>query len=92
MIYNICMKNNMMVDEQICRQCIEQNCRHAGELTTSERLALYEVIDDVGMAFKRLGYWNPIYRVEHRDCHYYNVYLDDKYFGIWDALKQTFVD
>jgi hypothetical protein len=39
MILNACIKRNKMVDEKICRHCKEENCRHAGELTTQERLS-----------------------------------------------------
>jgi hypothetical protein len=38
MILNACVKNNKMVDEKICKNCNDKNCRHAGELTTAEKL------------------------------------------------------
>ena len=41
MILNACIKNNTMVDENVCKQCKDKNCSHAGEPTTSERLDPY---------------------------------------------------
>ena len=38
MIMNACVKNNKMVDENVCKNCIDKNCRHAGEPTTKERM------------------------------------------------------
>lgn len=38
MIVNACVKTKTMVDENICRNCNDKNCRHAGEPTTKEKL------------------------------------------------------
>lgn len=35
---NACVKKGKMVDEKICKQCIDISCTHAGEPTTKERL------------------------------------------------------
>ena len=50
------------------------------------------VHDEVKTALEQLGYKDPDFKVEHRDCSYYNVFLKDEYFGIWDRHKRTFVD
>lgn len=50
MILNVCLKNNTMVDENICKDCKDKNCRHAGEPTTRERL-------DMG-TYGTMEYWN----------------------------------
>jgi len=42
MILNACVKNNKMIDENICKNCKDADCRHAGELTTKERLEKYD--------------------------------------------------
>ena len=39
MIMNACVKKNEMVDENICKECKDTDCRHAGEKTVKERLA-----------------------------------------------------
>lgn len=38
MILNACVRDNKMVDENICKNCKDGNCRHAGQPTTAERL------------------------------------------------------
>lgn len=38
MIVNACVKENKMVDENVCKKCMNKNCRHAGQPTTAERL------------------------------------------------------
>jgi hypothetical protein len=38
MILNACVRDNKMVDENICKFCTDKNCRHAGKPTTAERL------------------------------------------------------
>lgn len=38
MIVNACAKNGKMVDENICKNCNVETCRHAGEPTTKEKL------------------------------------------------------
>ena len=38
MILNACTRDDKMVDENICKVCIDKNCRHAGKPTTAERL------------------------------------------------------
>ena len=39
MILNACVKQDKMIDEQVCKECkLETNCRHKGEPTTAERL------------------------------------------------------
>ena len=38
MILNACVRDNKMVDEKICKDCTNKNCRHAGQPTTAERL------------------------------------------------------
>lgn len=39
MILNACVKQNKMVDENICKTCqLAGECRHKGEPTTKERL------------------------------------------------------
>lgn len=38
MILNICLRYHDMVDENICKDCKDKNCRYAGEPTTRERL------------------------------------------------------
>jgi len=37
MILNVCIKNNTMVDENICKSC-KENCRHAGQPNTKDML------------------------------------------------------
>lgn len=39
MILNACVRDRKMVDENICKNCFDKECSHAGELTTAERLA-----------------------------------------------------
>ena len=41
MIVNACLKENKMVDENICKSCTHANCIRAGEPTTKERLDAY---------------------------------------------------
>lgn len=41
MILNACVKNSKMIDEKICKECKDKNCRHAGAPTTKERLDEY---------------------------------------------------
>ncbi|SDF62509.1 hypothetical protein SPACI_040310 [Sporomusa acidovorans DSM 3132] len=50
MILNACVKNHKMVDENICKNCKDENCRHAGEPTTKERLDIY--------TYGTAEYWN----------------------------------
>ena len=50
------------------------------------------VYERVYEAVKQLGYKRFKLEVLHRDCHYYNVNLDNKHFGVWDDQKRTFVD
>jgi len=38
MILNACVKNDIMIDENICKNCKYISCNHAGELTTKERI------------------------------------------------------
>ena len=38
MILNACVRDDKMVDENICKFCTDKNCRHAGQPTTKERL------------------------------------------------------
>ena len=42
MILNACVEQKQMVDENICKHCGNNACRHAGEPTTRERLAKNE--------------------------------------------------
>ena len=41
MIMNACVKNDSLIDENICKNCKDKNCRHAGYPTTKERLDMY---------------------------------------------------
>ena len=38
MILNACINIQRMVNENTCKTCEDKQCRHAGELTTKERL------------------------------------------------------
>lgn len=38
MILNVCIEDNKMVDEKVCKNCHSKNCRYAGEPTTKEKL------------------------------------------------------
>jgi len=38
MILNACVKNKTMIDENVCKNCKDIGCRHAGKLTTKERI------------------------------------------------------
>lgn len=38
MILNVCVRDNKMVSEQVCKECTYCHCRHTGEPTTRERL------------------------------------------------------
>ena len=38
MILNACVRDQKMVDENICKNCSNESCRHAGEMTVRERL------------------------------------------------------
>jgi len=55
MIVNACVKRNTMVDENICKNCKDKNCRHAGEPTTKERLDM--------STYGTAEYWNG-----EKDC------------------------
>ncbi len=41
MILNACVRQKTMIDEKVCKNCKDKNCRHAGEPTTKERLDMY---------------------------------------------------
>jgi len=47
---------------------------------------------EIRIALELLGYQNFKYELKHRDCSYYDVYVNGKPFGIWDSRKKTFVD
>lgn len=38
MILNACAKYEIMIDENVCKICKDNECHHAGELTTRERI------------------------------------------------------
>ena len=50
MILNACVRDNKMVDENVCKNCQDKDCRHAGEPTTRERLDMY--------TYGTSDYWN----------------------------------
>jgi hypothetical protein len=49
--------------------------------------------DAIKAALEQFGYPAENVKTEQADApHLYKVWLDGRYFGIWDELKSTFVD
>ena len=68
MILNACVRDDKMVDENICKFCTDRNCRHAGKPTTAERLdgnlygnretAMQKLQKEYNELHERMGYTN----------------------------------
>ncbi|WP_130861463.1 hypothetical protein [Bacilliculturomica massiliensis] len=56
------------------------------------------IIDQINKALDELGVHEPDVRVipvelgHHETTDRYKVYLGNKFFGIWDSVRKTFVD
>lgn len=60
----------------------------------SKTLKPFEVLDKVGRAVEALGVKGDVVMtdVTPRDTGRIKVYVDEKYFGIYDTVRDTFVD
>lgn len=53
-----------------------------------------EIITEIRNAVKKLGYTkeSDMLLIKSIDEHRHEVYMNSKYFGIWDSERKTFVD
>lgn len=53
-----------------------------------------EIIAEIRNAIKKLGYTkeSDMLLIKSIDEHRHEVYMNNKYFGIWDSERKTFVD
>lgn len=53
-----------------------------------------EIIAEIRNAIKKLGYTkeSDMLLIKSIDEHRHEVYMNSKYFGIWDSERKTFVD